>query len=498
MNAKHRTRSAQIREQLDHPIVDGDGHWIEFLPVFAQYLREYAGDEVAEKFDASRYFQAQDTVANGAWMNGTLAERRDGWQNKSMFWSFPTKNTLDRATAMLPKLMANRLDDMGIDVSILYPTHGMHMANVEDPEITTIACQAFNAFTMELIGPYGDRMIPVAIIPMETPDQAIEALDHAVNALGFKAALFQQYATRPIPKLVREGGDLAEAIRRPDFYGLDSAHDYDTVWKKCVDLKVAVTFHAIGRGNALASRLSISNYTFNRLGALAAQHHRLAAALFLGGVTRRFPDLNIAFLEGGVSWACALYADIVGIWGKRNLNALEDLKPSNLDVDLLFELIEKYADERTLGQRDALRERFSRSFAPPDPADMDDYAALGVEQASDLASLFSSRYYFGCEGDDALNAMAFHSEMLPYGVTLKAFYGSDISHWDVRNMEESLEEAYEPLEDGVITPEQFREFVYENPVQLHATMNPDFFVGTRVEKEVAQLLSAPRTKGTDT
>ena len=32
--------------------------------------------------------------------------------------------------------------------------------------------------------------------------------------------------------------------------------------------------------------------------------------------------MNFAFLEGGVTWAAALFSDIVGHWDKRNLDAL--------------------------------------------------------------------------------------------------------------------------------------------------------------------------------
>ena len=38
--------------------------------------------------------------------------------------SCPTKNTLDRATAMLPRLMYERLDDLGLDFAVVYPTAG--------------------------------------------------------------------------------------------------------------------------------------------------------------------------------------------------------------------------------------------------------------------------------------------------------------------------------------------------------------------------------------
>ena len=51
---------------------------------------------------------------------------------------------------------------------------------------------------------------------------------------------------------------------------------------------------------------SMSSYVFNHLSMLAEGQQSLAKSLFLGGVTRRFPGMNFAFLEGGVSWAAAL------------------------------------------------------------------------------------------------------------------------------------------------------------------------------------------------
>ncbi len=43
---------------------------------------------------------------------------------------------------------------------------------------------------------------------------------------------------------------------------------------------------------------------------------------------------------------------------------------------------------------------------------------------------------------------------------------------------------------GLVTPEQFRDFVFTNPVRLHAGMNPDFFVGTRVENAAKKLVDS--------
>jgi hypothetical protein len=54
-------------------------------------------------------------------------------------------------------------------------------------------------------------------------------------------------------------------------------------------------------------------------------------------------------------------------------------------------------------------------------------------------------------------------------------------------------EAFELVEDGHITTDDFHDFVFANAVRLWSTQNPRFFEGTRVAKEAAALLkrSAP-------
>ena len=50
-----------------------------------------------------------------------------------------------------------------------------------------------------------------------------------------------------------------------------------------------------------------------------------------------------------------------------------------------------------------------------------------------------------------------------------------------------LEEAWELVEHGIITEEDFRDLVFANPVRLHTALNPDFFKGTVVEGAAARL-----------
>ena len=43
---------AAIRAQLGHPVIDCDGHWLEPIPVFLDYLREAGGAGAVDEIRA--------------------------------------------------------------------------------------------------------------------------------------------------------------------------------------------------------------------------------------------------------------------------------------------------------------------------------------------------------------------------------------------------------------------------------------------------------------
>jgi len=44
-------RAAEIHDGLKHPVIDGDGHWMEPIPIFLEYLGEVADVVVGEVAD---------------------------------------------------------------------------------------------------------------------------------------------------------------------------------------------------------------------------------------------------------------------------------------------------------------------------------------------------------------------------------------------------------------------------------------------------------------
>ena len=205
---------------------------------------------------------------------------------------------------------------------------------------------------------------------------------------------------------------------------------------------------------------------------------------------KRFPTLKFAFLEGGASWASQLYNSLFEYWEKRNLEALATyLDPAKLDVDLLVEMFEKYGNEYLTPQRiraDPNHPQSTRLDVPPE--EVNDFGPTGVERPEDIRDIFDTNFYFGCEADDNLNGVAFDAKINHFGLKLNAILGSDIGHWDVPDMTKVMVEAYEMVEDGFMTDDDFRDFTFGNVVSMHTGMNPDFFKGTVVEDAVRHSL----------
>src|SRR3954466_9319327 len=143
----NKSRAAAIRESLDYPIVDIDGHVLEVTPVFVEYVRETAGAEFADAYANSTAYKR----FTSPW-SVTPEERRERWMTQNNLWGWATKNTLDRATANNPGLYAKRMDDLGIDYSMLYPSDGLNVVSISKPDVREAVTKAYNRFVMELCG----------------------------------------------------------------------------------------------------------------------------------------------------------------------------------------------------------------------------------------------------------------------------------------------------------------------------------------------------------
>lgn len=82
------TRSANGRSfgrGFDHPIIDADGHFVEFFPTFLDYLFAEAGTKAGDRFQAewdhtylSTHWYGQSPEERHPYPHARRSHRRDG------------------------------------------------------------------------------------------------------------------------------------------------------------------------------------------------------------------------------------------------------------------------------------------------------------------------------------------------------------------------------------------------------------------------------------
>jgi predicted TIM-barrel fold metal-dependent hydrolase len=456
--------AAEIRARLSHPVVDGDAHVIECEFAICDFLRQVAGPDMARRYEESK------------------KRRISSVRHKQTWWNSPSgPHTIDRATVMLPRLYRERLDEAGIDFAVVYTTEGLGAMHVADAEMRQALHRALNTMYADMFSGVRDRLTPSAVIPMHTPEEAVAELEFVANTLKLK--------TVTVNTEIRRDGALASPA-------IDQGQAYDPVWRKLVDLKLSVACHNRSQGVG-TSRGSPSNYIFNHLGGFAQGSDFFCRALIFGGAAQRFPTLRFGFLEGGVGWGAQLYNSLFEYWEKRNAKQLEaNLDPEKVDLDLLVKMFERYGNDYLTPERIRANPHHPSSAIPgPDNRFADEWAESGIKRPGDIRDMFANRFFFGCEADDRMNAVAFDAKLNHYKIRLNAMLGSDIGHWDVIDITDVLPEAWSLVDDELLSEDDFRDFAFGNAVAFHAGLNPDFFTGTVVEDAAAKHLADKSKKG---
>ena len=157
-------RALEIHDGLKHPVIDGDGHWMEPIPVFLEYLAVVGGAKAVDQI--RKLWHSRD-----AWYRASAEERQHQRLRRAIWWGV-TANTYDKATALLPALLNERLPELGIDFALIYPSFGLSINGIAQDELHRSAVRAYNMMTADMFAPYPDRFAPVAIIPSHTPTEA--------------------------------------------------------------------------------------------------------------------------------------------------------------------------------------------------------------------------------------------------------------------------------------------------------------------------------------
>ncbi len=254
-------------------IVDVDGHVQEPQGLWEKWVEPEFLDDLPRLIDGQRYYRGQarnrklsDSVKN-AFMRRTLETYSE---SVAAGWS--------------PESQIRAMDQMGVDISFLYPTEGLFMWHFRDmaPETAAALVRAYNNWLHDFCSYEPARLRPVAAIALQDPDLALQELRRAHAELGARVIYI-----RPNPV---DGRALHHG-------------DFEPLWAECELRGIAVGIHE-GAHCQLDTAGANRFETDFALWSCSHPMEQMMAFLSLleGGVLERHPQLRVAFLEAGCGW----------------------------------------------------------------------------------------------------------------------------------------------------------------------------------------------------
>ncbi len=272
----------------DHKIISGDTHIVEPPDLYtsrmsgtcrtrAPYMKR---QKTTDGKDSDAWFLGETQVVTlGA---VTQAGRR-----------FEDTETIDfvgiwedvRAGAYQPDAMLKELELDGIWGAILQPSQGLFWYHIEDSELLSGLCQAYNDWIADFCHPHPHRLKGIGMLNVDHVPAACAELQRSAK-LGL-AGMF--IPVTPIP---------GQPYRSPV---------YEQLWATAADLEMPLLLHlATQRANVPGCEISASFTTFTAAGLRPTQDYWVRYALtdmIFAGVFERHPRLAVGSVEHEASWA---------------------------------------------------------------------------------------------------------------------------------------------------------------------------------------------------
>src|SRR5262245_42647751 len=131
--------AADLHHAPSHSGIPGHGPSPEPIPNLLAYLSEVRRPTPVDPLTA--LWRGRD-----AWYRATPEERQHSRLRRAIWWGV-TSNTYDKATALLPALLNERLPELGIDFALIYPSFGLTINGIPQDDLHLAACRAYNMMT---------------------------------------------------------------------------------------------------------------------------------------------------------------------------------------------------------------------------------------------------------------------------------------------------------------------------------------------------------------
>ena len=199
----------------------------------------------------------------------------DGGSNRTYFGTLGPQR---RPSA--PEDYLRDMDREGIGLAIYYPTAGLAVGLLRDPEAQGAYCRGYNDWLAEFCSAAPERLKGVAIVPLQDLTLACRELNRATSQLGLVGVMLPSSMSFGPP-------NLGEAYLDP-FYA------------EAERLGVPVGVHHTG--SLRADTEGFRHFLQIHLLSHVPEQMKAVTAMVIGGVFERFPRLKVGFLEAGCGW----------------------------------------------------------------------------------------------------------------------------------------------------------------------------------------------------
>jgi predicted TIM-barrel fold metal-dependent hydrolase len=252
-----------------YSVVDCDGHIVESIPEMAEFMSErIKGQAVRPSRNRQGVFPSLDG------MHFALHEE-NAQTKKRITASEYRPGSGEDWLAFLERAKIER--------TVLFTSEGLSVGYIQLPKYAEEVCRAYNDYVYDRFAKLSDRLRPMALIPMQDTSAAVQELRRAVRELGLPGAMLPSTG---LP--------------------LHLAHEtYWPIYEEAEKLDCPLALH--GGANCQAAGLA----TFSNFTASHILHHPIplmvgVIGFIYHGVLDRFPNLRLAFMEGGVGWLASL------------------------------------------------------------------------------------------------------------------------------------------------------------------------------------------------
>ncbi|MET0370541.1 MAG: amidohydrolase family protein [Sphingobium sp.] len=183
--------------------------------------------------------------------------------------------------------LGGRLIDMekdGIDAEIAFPSLGLWLYAIDDPEAELGQCEIYNNWNNQYFGDHLNRFVRCGVLPVRNLDAAQTEMKR-IAAMGFTAAMLPSITPAGIPRY----NDPA----------------WDPVFHLAGELGIVLVLHTgTGAETVIAERgpgAAVVNYSTQMSDGIDAIMYMVA-----GGLLDRNPKCKVAVIECGASWLAAL------------------------------------------------------------------------------------------------------------------------------------------------------------------------------------------------